>query len=91
MYEFIRRSDMYIGNDTGIMHMAAASNSLTFALFGLRDTLGEFRPTGKNVHVIHKKFLFPAWKRFLTKGEHYMSHLTPEYVYDEVVKYLDKK
>jgi lipopolysaccharide heptosyltransferase III len=41
----LRRSDLFIGNDTGLMHMAAAAGTPTLGLFG-PSPVGQYAPWG---------------------------------------------
>lgn len=45
------RSDLYLGNDSGVTHLAAAVGAPTFALFGPTDLL-QWKPRGRQVTVI---------------------------------------
>lgn len=47
----ISRSDLYIGNDSGVTHMAAALGIPTVALFGPSD-VKRWRPQGKRVSIV---------------------------------------
>ena len=50
-YECIRRCDMFIGNDSGLMHLSAASGVPTLGLFGpTRDW--HYRPWGPHAAVV---------------------------------------
>lgn len=44
-------SDAYVGNDSGITHMAAAAGKVTVALFGPTDP-GKFAPRGPKTHIV---------------------------------------
>lgn len=47
----LSRSDLYLGNDSGVTHMAAALGTPTVALFGPSDAQ-RWRPQGKRVRVL---------------------------------------
>lgn len=47
----IARSDLYLGNDSGVTHMAAALGIPTVALFGPSD-VQRWRPQGKRVRIL---------------------------------------
>ena len=49
----IARSDLYLGNDSGITHLAAALGTPTLALFGPSD-VQKWRPQGERVRVIRR-------------------------------------
>lgn len=48
----IERAEMYIGNDSGLMHMAAAVGTPTIGLFGPTDRK-KYAPYGKHCRVIN--------------------------------------
>ncbi len=50
--EWIAGAHLYIGNDSGITHLAAATGIRTLALFGPTSPR-TWAPRGKNVHVMH--------------------------------------
>jgi ADP-heptose:LPS heptosyltransferase len=52
----LSRSDLYIGNDTGPMHMAAALGVPTIGLFG-GGTWGRFHPYGKKCVVVFQDMM----------------------------------
>jgi ADP-heptose:LPS heptosyltransferase len=52
--EAIRRSDIYIGNDTAPMHLAAFLGTPVIALFGPTDPI-ENAPYGKRESIIVRK------------------------------------
>lgn len=47
----LARSDLYLGNDSGVTHMAAALGIPTVALFGPSD-VQKWRPRGKRVRIL---------------------------------------
>jgi ADP-heptose:LPS heptosyltransferase len=49
----LKRSDLYLGNDSGITHLAAAVGVRTAALFGPSDT-HQWAPRGKQVTVLSR-------------------------------------
>ena len=51
---YMRKSNLFIGNDSGLMHLAVASNLKTIGLFGpTNDRI--YAPIGKNCFVIRTK------------------------------------
>ncbi len=53
-YSFIKRSNLFVGNDSGLMHLAAASNISTIGLFGpTNDRI--YAPFGNNCYTIRTK------------------------------------
>ena len=49
---WLKRAALYIGNDSGITHLAAAVGVPTIALFGPTDP-AVWAPRGNHVHVVH--------------------------------------
>ncbi|MGH7853655.1 MAG: glycosyltransferase family 9 protein [Candidatus Binatia bacterium] len=49
----LRRSDVYLGNDSGVSHLAAATGVRTVALFGPSDPR-QWAPRGKRVIVLRR-------------------------------------
>ena len=52
--EALRRCRLYVGNDTGVMHMAAAVGTPCVAIFSARDHPGRWEPSGSS-HVVLRK------------------------------------
>jgi ADP-heptose:LPS heptosyltransferase len=50
----LTRSDVYLGNDSGITHLAAAAGTRTIALFGPSNTR-QWAPRGKRVTIVSRK------------------------------------
>jgi ADP-heptose:LPS heptosyltransferase len=50
----LARSDVYLGNDSGITHLAAAAGTRTIALFGPSNTR-QWAPRGKRVTIVSRK------------------------------------
>jgi ADP-heptose:LPS heptosyltransferase len=48
----LRRCAMFIGNDTGLMHMAAAAGTPTLGLFGPSPSI-QYAPWGRRTAVVH--------------------------------------
>jgi len=53
-YSFIKRSNLFVGNDSGLMHLAAASNISTIGLFGPTNDI-IYAPFGDNCYTIRTK------------------------------------
>ncbi len=51
----LEQADIYIGNDTGPTHMAAALGTKTFAIFA-PTKVSKNKPLGKDVTIINKRF-----------------------------------
>ncbi len=52
--EALRRCRLYIGNDTGVMHLAAAVGTPCVAIFSARDHPGRWEPCGASNIVLRK-------------------------------------
>ncbi|MBI4525316.1 MAG: glycosyltransferase family 9 protein [Deltaproteobacteria bacterium] len=52
--EGLRRCSLYVGNDTGVMHLAAAVGTPCVAIFSARDHPGRWEPYGLN-HIVLRK------------------------------------
>ena len=82
-YACLKRSAFYIGNDSGLMHLAAASDTPTLGLFGpTQEEL--YAPWGKNTAIVRTSIpyqeIFP--KNFEHKtSESLMDSLTVDMVY----------
>ena len=51
---YMKKSNLFIGNDSGLMHLSSASNLNTIGLFGpTNDKI--YAPVGKNCFVIRTK------------------------------------
>src|SRR5262249_53062078 len=66
----IARSSLFIGNDTGLMHLAAATGTPTFGLFG-PSPIDQYAPWGKHTAVVataipHKDLIPPDFDRLTT-------------------------
>ena len=53
--EALRRCTLYLGNDTGTMHLAAAVGTRCIAIFSARDHPGKWYPYGQGHVVIRKQ------------------------------------
>ena len=54
--EVLRRCILYVGNDTGAMHLAAAAGTPCVAIFAAKDPPESWHPYGNN-HVVLRKFV----------------------------------
>ena len=50
----LRRCELYVGNDTGTMHLAAAVGTPCVAVFAAIDWIGRWAPTGAQNHIFRK-------------------------------------
>lgn len=56
---YLKNSSFFIGNDSGLMHMAAAVETPTLGLFGPNSLPEKFRPWGSHCSYIHKQVSNP--------------------------------
>jgi lipopolysaccharide heptosyltransferase I len=87
----VRRARLFIGGDTGPMHLAAAAGTPIVALFGPTDPLrnGPFNPADEIVY--HPLTCGPCYKRSCEKYQaRCMGEITLEEVFEAVVKRLGK-
>ena len=82
--EVLRRCPLYIGNDTGTMHLAAAAGARCIALFSARDHPGIWEPYGSE-HVVLRKDVPCAGCFLIRCEEQQMACLMQIYV-DEVFR-----
>jgi ADP-heptose:LPS heptosyltransferase len=83
----LRRSALYLGNDSGITHLAAAIDVPTVALFGPSDPQ-RWRPRGKRVTVLHAT---PSLAGVNSRGaERFYSKSLPELTPGEVIAEMKK-
>ena len=80
---------LFIGNDSGILHMAAALNIPTFGLFGPTDDK-TFSPNGKNNFTIRtpEKYQLLISKAKFNNSENLMKTLTVDKVYNRIEAYV---
>lgn len=71
----IKKSDFFIGNDSGLGHIASAVNTQNFIIFGDGDP-DRYRPWGNK----------SSWYQ---NNERDISLITPEKIYKEVINILD--
>ena len=86
-YGCLSYSKMFIGNDSGLMHLAAASGIPTIGLFGpTRDDW--YRPYGDSCFVIRTKENYNELRKNLKNSDKtMMESITVE----EVIKYIEQK
>src|SRR6185312_14740548 len=48
---FLSRASLFVGNDSGLMHLAAAAGTPTLGLFGPTDAV-EYSPTGRQAVAV---------------------------------------
>ena len=85
-YAFMKKSNLFIGNDSGLMHLAAASGIPTIGLFGpTNDKL--YSPYGDNSYIIRTKETYNDFKKIkINKNKSYMHSIS----IDDVIKLIEK-
>jgi ADP-heptose:LPS heptosyltransferase len=87
------RLDLYIGNDTGTTHIAAALDVPTLCLFSGAARLALFHPAGRNISILyHGAPCAPCGVRKIEDcpADHLCMHaLTTDRVTEEALKMLD--
>lgn len=79
---FLSQSDIYIGNDTGTMHMAASAGIRCVVVFSGRDSPGLWEPYGSG-HIVLRKPV-PCEGCMLRDCTHYAKRCIMEITPDEV-------
>ncbi|MBI5469358.1 MAG: glycosyltransferase family 9 protein [Deltaproteobacteria bacterium] len=93
LYERFRAASLYIGFDSGPMHMAASAGAPLIALMGPQSPQ-VFGPRGQNVKVIHKGFpCSPCWQFGCVRNDNgagaCVLAITPEEVFREARAFLE--
>ena len=85
-YAFMKKSSLFIGNDSGLMHLAAASNISTIGLFGpTNDKL--YAPFGSNCYIIRTEETYEDFQLLNIKNDDcYMQNLDLEKIVDLIEK-----
>jgi heptosyltransferase-3 len=63
----LRRCALFIGNDTGLMHIAAAAGTPTLGLFG-PSPVEQYAPWGRFTAVAHSEVIYPPGYDYRTTG-----------------------
>ena len=85
-------ADLFIGNDSGPAHIAAAAGTTTLVLFSGTNQMEQWRPPGRHVHVVrHPVACSPCHQKSCPVAGHpCMTGLTPERVWAAVEELLDR-
>ena len=83
---YMKKSDLFIGNDSGLMHLAVASNLRTIGLFGpTNDKI--YRPYGSKNIVIRTKEKYELFQsNTINPNISAMESLSAEKVFDQIKK-----
>jgi heptosyltransferase-2 len=68
---------VFVGNDSGAMHIAAAVGLPTIGIFGPTDPLGTAPVTPRSTIVIHQPYCSPCFLRRCPIDHRCMTHITP--------------
>jgi ADP-heptose:LPS heptosyltransferase len=63
----LRRCALFIGNDTGLMHLAAAAGTPTLGLFG-PSAVEQYAPWGRYTAVVRTEVTYPPGYDYRTTG-----------------------
>ena len=78
---YMKKSNLFIGNDSGLMHLATACNLPTIALFGTTNDI-DYGPWGEKNIVIRTKENYNYFKKIkINRNLSYMNSIKPEDVY----------
>ena len=92
IFLIMKKIDLFIGNDSGLMHLAALANSPTIGLFGPSDS-SKYGPWGKKTMIIKNKSPneLMGHEGFNPKNvESLMIHLGVGFVYKNIVEFYNK-
>lgn len=75
---YMKKSNIFIGNDSGLMHLSVASNLKTIGLFGpTNDSI--YAPKGKNCYVLRTKESYKYFKNNIKdRKKSYMASIRVE-------------
>ena len=77
---FLAKSKLYVGNDTGFMHLSGLLNIMSFGIFGASPP--DYSSYNKNIIPIT-----PPGKSRVEYGDQMMNNITPEIVYRNIKKF----
>ena len=76
--DFLSHSNMYVGNDTGFMHLSASLGLKSYGLFG--DTPPDYASYNKKIVPI-----LPESENYITHGSMMMNRIEPEHVFKKII------
>ena len=81
-----KKSNLFVGNDSGLMHLSFASNLKTIALFGpTNDKI--YGHYSSNSFVVRTKESYEEFSRkVIDSNNSYMQSISPEMVFDLIIK-----
>tara|TARA_Y100000817_G_C16814816_1_gene525986 strand:+ start:336 stop:1259 length:924 start_codon:yes stop_codon:yes gene_type:complete len=79
---YMKKSNLFIGNDSGLMHLSVASKIATIGLFGPTNEK-IYAPFGNNCYTLRTKDSYDEFKdNYIDKNRSYMISITTEDVFD---------
>ena len=85
----MKKSDVFIGNDSGLMHLAVASKLRVISLFGPTND-AVYGPNGDKNIVIRTKENYDYFKSLkINENKSYMSSIKPETVFKNCEKIIN--
>ena len=86
---YMKKSDIFIGNDSGLMHLAVASKLRVISLFGPTNNM-VYGPIGDKNIVIRTKENYDYFKSIkIDENKSYMSTIKPEIVFKKCEKIIN--
>ncbi len=89
LIELIRRADLYVGGDTGPLHIASTLCIPTVAIFGPKDPM-LYGPYNENSLIISKKLPCSPCKHRTCSDPECLTTILPEEVFQAVSQLMDK-
>lgn len=85
LFSLLKRIDMYIGGDTGVMHLAAFVGCPMVAIFGPTD-VNINAPYSKNCTIVRKDLLCSPCKNKKCKNKKCLTDITVEEVFEAILE-----
>ena len=83
---YMKKSHLFIGNDSGLMHLSVASNLSTIALFGPTNDK-HYGHKGKNCYVVRTKEKYEYFNKIsFDLKKSYMLSIEPNHILDVIHK-----
>ena len=79
----LEQSQLFVGNDSGLMHLAASMKTTTLGLFGPSPE-NIYAPWGKNAHYIRTKTSFEKAMDLAKEGQNIMDEITVDHVIEKI-------
>ena len=86
---YMKKSDIFIGNDSGLMHLAVASKLRVISLFGPTNNT-VYGPFGDKNVVIRTEETYDYFRSIkIDENKSYMSSIKPEIVFKQCEKIIN--